>query len=120
MVLAELVHSLAMLDPSIAIGLVINNLHWAFIFLFTGYCFTGGKKALQVGLIAWFIAMATMEIFNRAIGFSVYTATGLMLLYLGRLFVLRTLIAFKRERDVPLVYVLLFYATVGAAFFLGV
>ena len=103
------------LDFIFLIDLIMNNLFWVFGFIAAGYLFTDKKSFIMFGFVYAAIILMTVDVFN-VIGFSIYTATGLMFLYLARMVVLLFLENTKSgPRLIPLAYVAVFFFTLAIA-----
>ncbi len=75
------------LDFGFLIDVVMANLLWVFLFIAAGYFFSEGKAPLKRALILLFLVITSIDIFHL-IHFSIYTATGLAILYFLRVPVL--------------------------------
>ena len=106
--IADVINALVNFDIGFLIDLALNNLFWVFALYCTGYFFSDGKKPLATGNFAFLIIFNTIEIFNKTIGFSMYGAYALFLIYFGRLSVLTVLQNSKYKQFIPTAYVLVF------------
>jgi len=111
----EILGAVFSLDFVFFIDLIMNNLFWVFGFIAGGYYFTDKRHFVLFGLVFAGVILMTVDVFNL-IGFSIYTATGLMFLYLGRMSALLFLENMKGGSErIPLAYVLVFFFTLAIA-----
>ncbi len=113
MAVFEILGALANLDVGFLVDFATANIFWVFAFYCIGFFFSDKKAPLITGLIGLFVVLGTMDVFNKLIGFSIYTAYGLGLIYLGRLAVLTVLENSKYRNYLPLAYVIVFFTVVG-------
>lgn len=118
MLFFDLVGALLSFDIGFFIDLVMNNPVWLFGFLVVGYKASDGKNTIVTGLIAWLVVITTMELFQPLVGISIYVASLLLPLYLGRIFVL-AIVTSKKEwaKYLSIGYVLVFYLVVAGIIF---
>ncbi|MCR4368441.1 MAG: hypothetical protein NUV67_00880 [archaeon] len=115
MAFVEFIVALFEFDFGFIIEAAMNNIFWVFGFIAAGYFFSDKKSFFLFGMIYMSLILFTMDIFSM-IGFTVYTATGLMFLYLARLSVLTFLESSKNLNHlIPLGYVLAFFLTLFVA-----
>ncbi|VVB98903.1 Uncharacterised protein [uncultured archaeon] len=88
MALIAYLHALFALDLGFLADVVMQNLLWIFMFYAAGWFFSDGKEPLKRGFILWILVSTTQDIFQLVFPFTVYTATGLALLYFLRMPVL--------------------------------
>ena len=111
----EIVQAVFALDFAFLAEFVMNNLFWVFGFFAAGYFFTDKKGGILMGLSYVALILFTMDIFGM-VQFSIYTATGLLFLYLTRMSVLLFLENTKDAQHlIPLGYVLAFFFTLTIA-----
>ncbi|HLC93104.1 MAG TPA: hypothetical protein VJH23_05350 [archaeon] len=115
----ELLQNAMTLNPQFFIDLVMNNLLWVFMLFAAGYFFSGGKKPLARGLVFYLMVMTSMDIF-KLMGFSIFTATGIALLYFLRMPVLLLLEKTRgMGKYMSLAWTLTFYAVIAVVAFGG-
>lgn len=112
--LVDIINALFSLDIGFLIDHVLTYIFWFFAFYAAAYIITDGKKPLLTTILYGTIILATSQFLFPLIGFSIYTAYGLMLLYLGRMAVLLFLENTKQlKQHIPLGYVLVFYLAIA-------
>jgi len=109
----ELFGSMLALDFVFLIDMIMNNLFWVFGFLAAGYVFSSGKRSAIVGLFFASLVLASMDMFSL-VHFTIYTAYGLMMLYLVRVALLLFLENIEGgSRLIPLFWVLSFFFVIA-------
>ena len=111
--LVEIFSAVASLDIAFLLNHIETYIFWFFGFYAAGYFFTDGKKAGITAFVYGIIILFTAQFIFELLGFTIYTAIGLFILYLGRLMVLTFLETSKTLKGyIPLGYVLAFFASV--------
>lgn len=105
----DVINALANFDFGFLLQLALDNLFWVFALYAAGYYFSDSKKPLATGIFAFLIIFCTIEILNKLIGFSMYTAYALFLIYFGRLAVLTVLQNSNYKQLIPTAYVFVFF-----------
>ena len=109
----ELLSFAMALDFAFFIDLIMNNLFWVFGFFAAGYIFSNGKTASISGFLFAGMILVSLDIFNL-INFSIYTASGLMILYLVRVTVILLLENTEGgSKHIPLAWLLSFFFVIG-------
>ncbi len=103
----EILYAVVNLDAGFIIDLVMQNLLWIAIFYAAGYIFSEGKAPLTRGIVLFALVATTLDIFHIT-GFSIYTASGLALLYFLRMPVL---IYFEKTKGLSQYFALVWIAT---------
>lgn len=111
----EILVSAITIDLEFFIDLVMNNLFWVFGFIVAGYFFSNHsiKGMLISGVIFSALVLVSADLFFL-INFSIYTAYGLMILYLIRVVALLFLENTEGgSRLIPPIWVLTFFITIA-------
>ena len=120
MVFFETIAAIMEFDIPFLIDLIMNNLFWVFGFFAAGSVFSNHKNGLAVGLFFAVLIMASTAFFTL-IEFTIYTASGLLILYLVRVSLLLFLENIKGgSKFIPLGWVLSFFFVIALVAFWGI
>ncbi len=103
----EILYAILNLNFGFITDLVMDNLLWVAIFLAAGWYFSDGKSPLTRAIVLFALVATSMDIF-KITGFSIYTATGLAILYFLRMPVL---IFFEKTKGLSQYFTLAWLAT---------
>jgi len=115
----ELLQNAMSLNLGFFVELAMNNLLWVFMLFAAGYCFSEGKKPAARAIVFYLMVMTSMDIF-RLMGFSIFTAAGISLLYFLRMPVLLFLEKSRgMAKYISLAWTLTFYTVIAVVAFGG-
>lgn len=103
----EILYAILNLNFGFITDLVMQNLLWVAIFYAAGHIFSDGKAAITRGIVLFALVATTLDVFHIT-GFSIYTASGLALLYFLRMPVL---IYFEKTKGLSQYFALAWIAT---------
>ncbi|HLC79597.1 MAG TPA: hypothetical protein VJG83_04175 [archaeon] len=118
MAFIEILQAGLSLDFKFFVDLLVNNIFWVFAFYAAGYYFSNGKSPLANSIIYASMVLVSIDMFN-VVGFSIYTALGLGILYMIRVPLLLFLEKTKGGAQyLSLAWLLTWYLTIAIVAFM--
>ena len=111
MVFIEILVAASNLDVGFFIDLVMNNLVWVAMFYSVGYFFSDGKAPISRGIIFFLLIVSWVDIFHLA-QFTIYTASGIALVYFLRVPLLTLLEVSGYSKYLPIAWILSWYVAI--------